>query len=117
MVLRSSKKQQNEVSLDEPIGVDKEGNNMTFSDILPSDSRDIVEEISLKVDIKRLYECIKEVLNENEIKIISWRYGLDNKKRKTQKEVAEILGISRSYVSRIEKKAIKKLKVALLKTG
>ena len=117
MVLRSSKKQQNEVSLDEPIGVDKEGNNMTFSDILPSDSRDIVEEISLKVDIKRLYECVKEVLNENEIKIISWRYGLDNKKRKTQKEVAEILGISRSYVSRIEKKAIKKLKVALLKTG
>ena len=82
---------------------------MTFSDILPGEGLDIVEEISLKVDIKRLYKCIKEVLNESEIKIISWRYGLNNQKRKTQKEVAEILGISRSYVSRIEKKAIKKL--------
>ncbi len=117
MVLRASKKQLNEVSLDEPIGVDKEGNNMTFSDILPSENRDIVEEISLRVDIKRLYECIGKVLNENEIKIISWRYGLNNTKRKTQKEVSEILGISRSYVSRIEKKAIKKLHSALSKNG
>lgn len=113
MVLRSSKKLANEVSLDEPIGTDKEGNNMTFSDILPADSRDIIEEISLKVDIKRLYAAIGNVLSENEYKIIYWRYGLNSSKRKTQKEVADILGISRSYVSRIEKKALKKLKTAL----
>lgn len=113
MVLRSSKKIANEVSLDEPIGVDKEGNNMTFSDILPAENADIVEEISLKVDVKKLYETMSKVLSENELNIICWRYGLNNSKRKTQKEVAEILGISRSYVSRIEKKALKKLNSAM----
>lgn len=113
MVLRSSKKIANEVSLDEPIGVDKEGNNMTFSDILPAENADIVEEISLKVDVKKLYETMSKVLSENEMNIICWRYGLNNSKRKTQKEVAEILGISRSYVSRIEKKALKKLNSAM----
>ncbi len=100
MVLRSSKKHLGEVSLDEPIGVDKEGNNMTFSDILPADNTDIIEDIALKSDVKRLYETMHKVLSENELNIISWRYGLNNAKRKTQKEVAEILGISRSYVSR-----------------
>lgn len=113
MTLRSSKKLSNEVSLDEPIGVDKEGNNMTFSDILPADNPDIVEEISLKVDVKKLYKIMSKVLSENELNIICWRYGLNNTKRKTQKEVAEILGISRSYVSRIEKKALKKLNDAM----
>lgn len=113
MALRSSKKLSNEVSLDEPIGVDKEGNNMTFSDILPADNPDIVEEISLKVDVKKLYKIMSKVLSENELNIICWRYGLNNTKRKTQKEVAEILGISRSYVSRIEKKALKKLNDAM----
>ena len=113
MLLRSSKKTANDISLDEPIGIDKEGNNMTFSDILPADTRDIVEEISLKVDVKKLYSILNKVLTPNELNIISWRYGLNNKKRKTQKEIAALLGISRSYVSRIEKKALNKLKIAM----
>ncbi len=114
MVLRSSKKISNEVSLEEPIGVDKEGNNMTFSDILPADNTDIIEEIALHADVKKLYRAMTKVLSQNEINIISWRYGLNNSKRKTQKEVADILGISRSYVSRIEKKALKKLNSEML---
>ncbi len=114
MVLRSSKKILNEVSLEEPIGVDKEGNNMTFSDILPADNTDIIEEIALHADVKKLYRAMTKVLSQNEINIISWRYGLNNSKRKTQKEVADILGISRSYVSRIEKKALKKLNSEML---
>ncbi len=113
MVLRSSKKLASEVSLDEPIGVDKDGNNMTFSDILPAETTDIIEDISLKSDVKKLYKTMKSVLTEQELNIISWRYGLNNSNKKTQKEIAEILGISRSYVSRIEKKAIKKLTKAM----
>lgn len=113
MVLRSSKKLSSEVSLDEPIGIDKDGNNMTFSDILPADTSDIIENIALKADVKKLYKTMKKVLSENELNIIYWRYGLNNSKKKTQKEIAQILGISRSYVSRIEKKALKKLLTAM----
>ncbi len=109
MHLRSSKKLSNEISLDECIGTDKEGNALTFADILPSDSSDIVDEIAVKMDIKKLYHIMGKVLKRNEMDIIIWRYGLTGKKRLTQQEVADILGISRSYVSRIEKKAIKKL--------
>lgn len=115
MVLRSSKKLSNEVSLDETIGVDKEGNNMTFADILAAPAVDIVEEIALKTDITKLYGTMKKVLSENELNIISWRYGLNNSEKKTQKEISDILGISRSYVSRIEKKALKKLAAAMEK--
>lgn len=114
MLLRSAKKNSNEISLDEPIGIDKEGNSMTFSDILPADNADIIEEISLCSDVKKLYEAMSGVLSPTEINIISWRYGLNNSKRKTQKEIAGLLGISRSYVSRIEKKALKKLNNAML---
>lgn len=113
MVLRSNKKHAGDVSIDEPIGVDKDGNNMTLSDILPSGAADIADEISLRADIGRLYRAMKKVLSENEANIIIWRYGLNNSKRKTQKEIAEMLGISRSYVSRIEKKALKKLECEL----
>ena len=87
---------------------------MTFSDILPADNTDIIEEIALHADVKKLYRAMTKVLSQNEINIISWRYGLNNSKRKTQKEVADILGISRSYVSRIEKKALKKLNSEML---
>ncbi len=109
MVLRSSKKLQNEISIDECIGTDKEGNNMTFSDILTSDSIDIADAISQKVEAQMLYKAMKNALTPNEFNIISWRYGLNNSKKKTQKEIADILGISRSYVSRIEKKCLTKL--------
>ena len=82
---------------------------MTFSDILWADEDDISDIIAMKIDIKKLYNAILKVLSEDEKSILCWRYGLLNSRRKTQKEIADILGISRSYVSRIEKKAIKKL--------
>ncbi len=109
MVMRSSKKLQNEISIDENIGTDREGNNMTFSDILTADNIDISEIISGKLEVQKLYNAMKKVLNQNEINILCWRYGLGNQKKKTQKEIADILGISRSYVSRIEKKCLEKL--------
>ncbi len=109
MVLRGSKKLNNEVSLEESIGCDKEGNTLTLADIIPADNVDFADSLALKMDIKRLYAVIGRVLNKNETDIIIWRYGLDGKKRLTQKQVADKLGISRSYVSRIEKRAIKKL--------
>lgn len=116
MFLRSTKKQGNEVSIDESIGCDKDGNTLTIADIIPAENGDIVDEISVKADIKKLYRVMGKVLKKNEIDIISWRYGLGGKKKKTQKEIADILGISRSYVSRIEKKAVKKLAEEFKKT-
>ncbi len=109
MVLRLSKKTAGDVSLEECIGIDKEGNNMTFADVLPADTEDIFDTIELKINTKKLYSSMDEVLTPDEKKILTWRYGLYNTKRKTQKEISEILGISRSYVSRIEKRSIKKL--------
>lgn len=109
MYMRSSKKLQNEISIDESIGVDREGNNMTFSDILMAEGADVSEIISGKLDAQKLHRAMKKVLSANEINILNWRYGLDGQKRKTQREVADILGISRSYVSRIEKKCLEKL--------
>ena len=109
MMLRLNKKTCNDISLEECIGTDKEGNNMTFAEILPAETGDISDEIALNMNIKKLYKAMDEVLTPDEKNILCWRYGLNNQKRKTQKEIADILNISRSYVSRIEKKAIKKL--------
>ena len=108
--MRTAKRLSAEVSLDETIGCDSEGNNMTLSDTLAVEGADVEEEVSYKIDSARLYSALEQALTPSEQQIIRWRYGLDNKKRKTQQEVSDILGISRSYVSRIEKKAIKKLK-------
>ena len=113
MYLRSSKKLSNEISMEECIGTDKEGNNMTFSDILTLDECDIADTISQKLEAKKLYSAMQEVLTSDEQNIICWRYGLNNTKRKTQHEIAEIMGISRSYISRIEKKCLAKLAKAL----
>jgi len=113
MVLRLSKKTAGDVSLEECIGVDREGNSMTFSDVLPADTDDISDMIALKIDIKKLYSDMDEVLTPDEKRILCTRYGLLNEKRKTQKEIAKELGISRSYVSRIEKRAIKKLSIKI----
>lgn len=109
MFLRNLRKTQGEVSIDESIGTDREGNNMTFSDILTSDIADVSDIISGRIEAQKLYRAMKKVLNANEINILCWRYGLGNQKKKTQKEIADILGISRSYVSRIEKKCLEKL--------
>ncbi len=109
MHLRASKKFQNEVSLNEPLGTDREGNEITLIDILGSEDEEVEEKVDLTQRIKKLYRLIKCVLEGREQVIIRLRYGLCGNSGKTQREVAESLGISRSYVSRIEKKALTKL--------
>lgn len=116
MHLRSAKKLMTEVSLDETIGCDADGNNMTLSDTLAKEGADVEDAVSLKLDSVKLYKAVGAYLDPIEKQIIVWRYGLNNAKRKTQHEVSELLGISRSYVSRIEKKAIGKLKKAFYTT-
>ncbi len=110
MHLRSGKKLRGEVLLQDPIGKDKDGNEITLIDKLSNDDESIFDEVNLKLQIKRLYQCMRDILPEREQRVIEMRYGLANGCELTQKEIAKILGISRSYVSRIEKKAIKKLK-------
>ena len=109
MYLRSTKKLNAEVYLNEPIGKDKDDNIVTLQEVLENDDRNIEDEVDLKIKIKKLYTKIKEVLKDRERTIIELRFGLDGNKPKTQHEIAEMMGISRSYVSRIETKAIGKL--------
>ncbi len=90
-------------------GQDKEGNEITFMDVIESNERNIEEQVDLKMKIKKLYKKIEEVLKDREKLIIELRFGLNGKDAKTQNEIANELGISRSYVSRIETKAINKL--------
>lgn len=98
MTMRSSKRLSAEISLDESIGCDSEGNNMTLSDTLAVDGADVEEEVSLRIDSEKLRQAIEKDLTPSEQQIICWRYGLKGGKRKTQQEVSELLGISRSYV-------------------
>ena len=109
MQIRASKKIQNEVSLHDPIGVDKEGNEITLIDLIGNDSESVTDEVELKMQVKKLYSKMKGTLKNREKVVLELRYGLQNGSSKTQREIAKMLGISRSYVSRIEKKAIKKL--------
>lgn len=113
MSIRSSKKIKFEVSLSDPIGMDKDGNEISFSDILGSDPDIIINTIDNKMQVKQLYDSISKLLNDREKYVILKRYGLAGEIAKPQREVAKELGISRSYVSRIEKKALSKLKAAL----
>lgn len=110
MVFRSEKKLLRNVSLSEPIGSDQDGNEICIEDIIAIDPVDIVDKLELRDNKKKLYIYIDEVLSVREKEILILRYGLYGKKEKTQREVAEYLNISRSYVSRIEKKAIEKLR-------
>lgn len=109
MQMRATKKLQSEVSLNDPIGTDKEGNEITLNDVIGSETDSVIDEVELKIQIKKLYRKMKSVLQNREKRVLEMRYGLQNGLSRTQREVAKILGISRSYVSRIEKKAIKKL--------
>ena len=109
MYLRSTKKLNAEVYLNEPIGKDKDDNVVTLQEVLENNERNIEDEVDLKMKIKLLYEKIKEVLKDREKTILELRFGLDGHKPKTQHEIADMMGISRSYVSRIETKAISKL--------
>ena len=109
MYLRSTKKLQSEVYLNDPIGKDKDDNVVTLQEVLENDARSVEDEIDLKFKIKKLYHIISEVLKERERNIIELRFGLNGKEPKTQNEIAKSMGISRSYVSRIETKAIRKI--------
>lgn len=109
MYLRNIKKIGAEVPLNEPIGKDKDDNEISLIDILENDERNIEDEIDLKMKIKQMYEKIREILKGRERTIIELRFGLGGNKPKTQNQIAGMLGISRSYVSRIETKAIGKL--------
>lgn len=110
MMLRARKKCSREVSLYEPIGTDKEGNEISLLDIIESPPVDIVEEYSTREDIRFLLSVLKDTLSEKEYQVICLRYGLFGIEEQTQREIATQLGISRSYVSRIEKNALEKLK-------
>lgn len=109
MHLRSTKKIGAEVYLDDPIGKDKDDNTVTLQEVLENNEKSIEDEVDLKFKIKKLYEKMKEVLKIREKTILELRFGLDGNKPKTQNQIAEMMGISRSYVSRIETKAINKL--------
>ena len=109
MLLRSKKKSSREVSLFEPIGTDKEGNEINLLDIIEHEQEDVTEQMELCDNIKKMAGLLNEVLTEREREIIFLRYGLATGKEVTQREIGELLHISRSYVSRIEKKALLKL--------
>ncbi len=114
MYFRSNKKNANNVSLNDCIGYDKDGNEITLVDVLKEQNKEIIENVFLKDNINLLKSYIK-ILNEREKKIIIMRYGLLGVKEETQKEIAKKLSISRSYVSRIEKRALVKMLREFLK--
>lgn len=112
MHFRAKKKTSKEVSLYEPIGTDKEGNQIQLLDVVVSEDEDVVELLEQDRKVRRVNEIIPQTLSGRELFIIINRYGLYGKKTMTQREIARKLGISRSYVSRIEKRAIEKLRQA-----
>ncbi|ERK30005.1 sporulation sigma factor SigK [Clostridium intestinale URNW] len=109
MLFRNNKKNKSEVYLQDPIGIDKEGNEICLMDVLSSESDSVVEIVENNLQVRSLYNKMSKFLSTREREILEMRYGLIDGKVKTQREIAVILGISRSYVSRIEKKALKKL--------
>ena len=115
MLFRAGKKFSKEVSIYEPIGTDKDGETVSLLDVLVTDGKEALDQIILKQDMIQLYEAFREQLNDTEKTVVRMRYGLFGTKEYTQREIADAIGISRSYVSRIEKKAIEKLRSSLLK--
>lgn len=113
MSLRASKKFQNDVSLHEPIGTDRDGNEIVMLDVINSDTPDFADQLEFSIQSKKVLLAVRERLTERERIVVCLRYGLGNLDVLTQQEIASRLGISRSYVSRIEKKALKKLNAAL----
>ena len=109
MFLRANKKLGAEVYLNEPIGKDKDDNVVTLQEVLENNERNIEDEVDIKMKVRLLYEKMKSILKDREKNILELRFGLGGKKPKTQNEIAKMMGISRSYVSRIETKAINKL--------
>ena len=112
-----NEKYSKEVSLFEPIGVDKDGETVSLVDVIEMDNKETLDTMILKQDVKELYEAFESCLTETEKTVLGMRYGLYRGKEHTQREIAGKLGISRSYVSRIEKKAIEKIRTEFAKHG
>ena len=108
MYFRKNNKYTKDISINETVGYDKDGNEIAISDVIQSEDTDFCEDIDLKDNIQKLYQYM-HVLTEREKKIIMERYGLFQNEEKTQKKISKKLGISRSYVSRIEKRALTKM--------
>ena len=114
MYLRKKQRQKTEVSLDEPLNKDYDGNELLLSDVISDEPTHLIDEINFEEDKKSLQECLQE-LNPREKEILEMRFGLNDNEELTQKEVADFLGISQSYISRLEKKILQKLKIGLTK--
>ena len=110
MLLRGKRKTSREVSLFEPIGQDKEGNEIHLLDVMEQQQPDILENMELSANIRKLFLLMEEALTPREREILTMRYGLNGRREATQNEIGAEMGISRSYVSRIEKKALQKLR-------
>lgn len=110
MLLRTKKKLSREISMQERIGTDQDGRELRLMDILESEPVDILDEMEQEKNILHLRECLERVLDGRELQVICERYGLLGRKERTQREIAKELGISRSYVSRIEKRAVERLR-------
>lgn len=114
MHLRKTVKYKNEVSLEEPLSSDGDGNELVLADVIATESDSVTKDIELETEKQILWNCLKK-LNAREQEIMVLRFGLNNKEEKTQKEVADMLGISQSYISRIEKKILNKLNKEIAK--
>jgi RNA polymerase sporulation-specific sigma factor len=110
MLMRSSRKFSREVSLYEPIGLDKDGEAVSLVDMIETENKEMLEDMILEQDVQELYAAYQSALTDQEKDVVRMRYGLFGKKPHTQREIAAMLGISRSYVSRIEKRALQKLR-------
>lgn len=109
MFFRSSKKQNSEVSLSEPIGTDKEGNEITLGEVISNGEENVFDAVETRLEVEKLQKLIEKILDEREKQVVELRFGLFGNLPHTQKEVSEILGISRSYISRIETAALTKI--------
>ncbi len=112
MQLRATKRSRHDVMLYDSIGADREGNEISLIDILSTDDDDVLDRVQLKVDQAQLWEKFS-CLSKRERLVLELRYGLGNKERQTQRQISRLLGISRSYVSRIEKRALSKLQAEM----
>lgn len=115
MLLRANKKYKNDVSLSDPVGSDKDGNELTLIDLLYQKDDEVFGQVDKSIEREKFLQCIKGILSKREYTIICLRYGLKGQRTYAQREVASLLKISRSYVSRIEKKAIEKLRKEIKK--
>ena len=113
MYIRSTKKSIGDIFLQDPVGHDFDGNEITVMDVIRSEENPVPDEVSQRLEMADIIDKMKDVLNERELLILKMRYGLYRGEEITQREIADMLGISRSYVSRIEKKALKKINDAV----